>query len=58
MGAPTNKTVQVLLSLKADNILLGLGWVITDDIRAASHVLLRNGKANLIMDVESLRGCM
>ena len=52
-----NKTVWVLLRPKADNILAGLGWVMTDDIRAAPRVILNNGGANFSEDVESLRGC-
>ena len=51
-----NKTVRALLSPKADNILTGLGSVLTDGIRAAPHVLLIDGGANLSEDAESLRG--
>ena len=55
-GRPRNRIVQVLLRLKADNILSGLGWVMTDDIKATMCVLLSDGGANLNEDTESLRG--
>lgn len=40
---------------EADNILLGLGWVMKDGIRVVSRVLLNNGRTNLSEDAESLR---
>lgn len=42
-------------SPKADNILSGLGWVMIDGIKAASRILLNNGRTNLSEDAESLR---
>ena len=54
-GHPRNKTVRVLLRPKVDKILLGLGWVMTDGIRAAQRVLLSDSGANLGKDAESLR---
>ena len=55
-GRPKNKTVLALLRPKANNILLGLGWVMTNGIRAALRVLLSDGGANLSEDAESPRG--
>ena len=43
---PKNKIVRALLSPKADNILAGLGWVMTDSIRAAKS--LRVGVCNTL----------
>ena len=51
---PKKKTVQA--GLLTDNILLGLGWVMTDGIRTAPRVLLNDGGANLSENAVSLRG--
>lgn len=40
---------------EADNILLGLGWVMKDGVIVVSRVLLNNGRTNLSEDAESLR---
>ena len=48
--------MRALLRLKAVNILLSLGWVMIDGIRAALRVLLSDGRSNLSEDAESLRG--
>ena len=55
-GRLIKKIVRTLLRPKTDNILSGLSWVITDDIRAASRVLLCYGGPNLNEDAESLKG--
>lgn len=47
-GRLMNKTMQVLLSPKVDNILSG--------IRVTLRVLLSDSRANLSEDTESLRG--
>ena len=55
-GRFKNKTVLALLRLKVYNILTGLGWVMTYDIKGTPHVLLSNGMANFGEDVKFLRG--
>ena len=50
-----NKIVWALLRPKTDNILSNMGWVVIDCIRAASCVLLSDGRINLSEDTESLR---
>lgn len=55
-GRPRNKIMQAFLRPKVDNISLGPGWVITNDIRVAQHVLLSNGGANLNENTKSLGG--
>lgn len=47
--------MHALLKPKADNILLDLGWAMTDDIRAALHVFLTNGGENFREDAKSLK---
>lgn len=54
-GYPKTKLIRALLGPKADNILSGLSWVMTYDIRAAPRVLLNDGGANFSEDAESLR---
>ena len=55
-GSPKNKTVRALLRPKVNNILPGLGWVMTNGIRAGLHVLLCDGGANLDEDTGSQWG--
>lgn len=54
-GRPRNKTVRTLLRPKADNILPYLSSVMTNGIRVAPRVLLRDGGVNLNEDAESLK---
>ena len=47
--------MRALLRPKADNILLDLGWAMTDGIKAGLHVFLNNGGANFSEDAKSLK---